>query len=164
MKDANSLFKLIDSDRKRLGKFLPFVALMKTVRDQKKFLDQQQEHWRDRTKFSYGIFRADDGVLMGAITAHSFRWAHDSLEFGYWIGGVYEGYGYVSEAVQALARAAFAMKFHRIEIRCDTKNQKSRDVTFNCGFKSEGVLRGIVKIGTSYFDIEVFSLLASDVT
>ena len=52
------------------------------------------------------------------------------------------GPGLASECVQLLCKMAFdALRARRVEIRCDTRNTRSRAVAERCGFELEGVLR-----------------------
>jgi ribosomal-protein-serine acetyltransferase len=160
--DADAMFKLLDLDRKRLGQFLHFVPLMLSVSDQRKFITRSRREWLSKESFSYGIFLREDGTFIGNIGVHTIHWAHDSFELGYWLGRDFEGHGYISEAVTALAAKGFAMGFHRVEIHCDPRNLKSRKVARRCGFMKEGILRGQRKVGGIYRDTVVFSLLAND--
>jgi RimJ/RimL family protein N-acetyltransferase len=64
------------------------------------------------------------------------------FEVGYWIRPEAAGQGHVSEAVRLLTVLAFGpLDARRVEIRCDTRNTRSRAVAERCGFALEGVLR-----------------------
>lgn len=64
------------------------------------------------------------------------------FEIGYWCRARYQRQGYVTEAVQAVTRAGFEHAgAHRIEIRCDARNVRSRRVAEQAGYRLEAVLR-----------------------
>jgi len=53
-----------------------------------------------------------------------------------------QGRGFTTEAVRALTEAAFAtMAAYRVEIRCDSRNRKSRRVAELAGYQLEAQLR-----------------------
>lgn len=82
------------------------------------------------------------GRLLGGTGLHRMDWAVRRFEIGYWIRPDALGQGYVTEAVNALAAMAFqTLQAHRVEIRMDSRNLKSRAVAQRCGFELEGVLR-----------------------
>jgi len=88
--------------------------------------------------------RADGspGRLLGGTGLHRIDWAVRKFEVGYWIRPEAAGQGHVSEAVRLLVALAFErLAAGRVEIRCDTRNVRSRAVAERCGFELEGVLR-----------------------
>ena len=82
------------------------------------------------------------GRLLGGTGLHRIDWAVRKFEVGYWIRPEAAGQGHVSEAVRLLTVLAFGpLDARRVEIRCDTRNTRSRAVAERCGFALEGVLR-----------------------
>jgi len=82
------------------------------------------------------------GRLLGGTGLHRMDWMVRRFEIGYWIRPEAAGQGHVSEAVQLLTALAFdRLAARRVEIRCDTRNLRSRAVAERCGFDLEGVLR-----------------------
>lgn len=82
------------------------------------------------------------GRLLGGTGLHRMDWTVRRFEIGYWIRPEAAGQGHVSEAVQLLTALAFdRLTARRLEIRCDTRNLRSRAVAERCGFELEGVLR-----------------------
>ena len=68
-------------------------------------------------------------------------WVVHKLEIGYWARTPYAGRGYITEAVAGITDFAFAMLgAHRVEIRCDTKNERSAAVARRLDFTLEGTL------------------------
>lgn len=88
--------------------------------------------------------RADGsaGRLLGGTGLHRMDWAVRRFEIGYWVRPEAVGRGHASEAVRLLVALAFdRLAARRVEIRCDTRNVRSRAVAERCGFELEGVLR-----------------------
>jgi len=82
------------------------------------------------------------GRLLGGTGLHRIDWAVRRFEIGYWIRPDAAGQGHVSETVRLLTALAFGqLGARRVEIRCDSRNLKSRAVAERCGFELEGILR-----------------------
>lgn len=138
---ASTMFSYVEKDRARLGQFLPWVSVTKTVDDELNYIKHTHRCWDEGTLFDYGIFRQSDDLYMGNIGLHSIRWDYDRCEVGYWILGDFEGHGYMSEALRILEAHAFELGFHRIEVRCSSINQRSASVPIACGYFFDGVLK-----------------------
>jgi RimJ/RimL family protein N-acetyltransferase/predicted enzyme related to lactoylglutathione lyase len=153
---AELMFSFVDQDRQRLRQFLPWVDHMRTAEDEISFIKMASQEWDAFETFGYGIFRNKDKQYMGNIGLHAIEWEHDRCEIGYWILGKYEGHGYVSESVTTLERVCFDRGFHRIEIRCSSKNLRSAGVPIRCGYRLEGSLtQDAIELG-SYRDTLIF--------
>lgn len=125
-----------------LSAWLPFVKTMPT-------LDESEIHCRRsladfilRQNIVLSIYTLDGQILIGSTGLHRIDWSVPSLEIGYWICEEHQGKGYITEAVNALTRYAFAaLRARRVEIRCDAKNVKSHAVILRLGFEQEGLLK-----------------------
>jgi RimJ/RimL family protein N-acetyltransferase len=72
----------------------------------------------------------------------AFNWQVPCCEIGYWLATPHCGKGYMTEAVIAVVAWAFdALAMERIEIRTDSRNERSGRVAKRSGFYLEGVLR-----------------------
>ncbi len=138
---AQTMFKYINRDRVRLGRFLPWVPFIREVEDEVKYIESTHEKWAQGAMFDFSLFRREDEMYMGNIGFHTICWENEHIEIGYWILGDFEGKGYVSEAVLALEKVAFDLGFQRIEIRCDLANKRSASVPQKCGYLQEGHFR-----------------------
>lgn len=88
------------------------------------------------------IFHKDTGEFIASSGLHCIDWSVRKFEIGYWIDSRYSGKGYITEAVQGISEFAFSdLKARRIEIRCDSRNHKSRKVPKRLGFTLEGILK-----------------------
>jgi ribosomal-protein-serine acetyltransferase len=136
---AREMFRLVDADRVRLGRFLPWVAGMHSVAEEEEYVRFSHVEWEEYRLFDYGIFVA--GRYVGNCGAHTIAWEHDRCELGYWLAGEAEGKGIMSEAVRVLEGELFRLGFHRIEIHCDPENVRSAAVPSRNGYTLEATLR-----------------------
>ncbi len=82
------------------------------------------------------------GDFVAGSGLHRIDWEHRIFEIGYWVRSSRAGAGYVSEAVNAIARYAFGpLDAKRVSIHCNASNAKSRAVAERLGFALEGVHR-----------------------
>ncbi len=151
---AAPMYDHVDHDRARLRLFLPWVDLTRSVKDEIDYIEMTSEAWNNHAVFDYGLFRKPDGAYMGNCGVHTIHWQERRCEIGYWILGVFEGQGYVSEAVRVLESELFRLGFDRIEIRCDAKNARSAAVPRRNGYHLDKVVR---KEGEGQRDTLVFA-------
>jgi RimJ/RimL family protein N-acetyltransferase len=127
--DAEAVYAAIDESRDRLSPWLPWVHRHQSPDDSRDFCIRSAANWLARTTLEVGIFDARDGRFLGASGFPRLDWRARIFETGYWLRRSAEGHGYVSEAVQLLARLAFErLSANRLEIRCDARNNRSRAV------------------------------------
>ena len=83
-----------------------------------------------------------EGRYIGGSGLHRILWDVRRFEIGYWCRSSCTGQGFVAEAVGALNRVAFdRLGARRVELRMDSRNERSRRVAERVGFTFEGVLR-----------------------
>lgn len=125
---------------------------------------QNQLESRDESGFSFLIFNATDGTLLGGITlANIRRRAAQSGTLGYWMGEAFAGQGHMSRAVLVLARFAFLdIRLDRIEAACLPENLASVRVLEKAGFRREGYARGYLSIAGQRRDHLLYGLLKAD--
>lgn len=162
--DGEAIFAAIDESREHLARFMPWVHYHKDADDSRDFCLRAAANWLTRTTLDCGIFDARDGRYLGGTGFPRLNWAARTFEVGYWIRRTAEGHGYVSAAVQLLARLAFEdLAANRLEIRCDARNDRSRAVAERLGFLPEARLRNDA-LGTDGQprDTLVFALIPED--
>lgn len=156
--DAPALFRLIDADRERLGRWLPWVEETRTEGDTARFIADAADERRRRRSLVLGVFVED--ALAGTLGLHYLDWFDRSAELGYWIASHLEGRGYVTRAARRTLALAFGPAgLHRVVIRCALDNARSRRVAERLGFRVEGLLREAQWVGGRFLDQQLFALL-----
>jgi len=161
--DARPLFRLVDAERGRLRRTLPWVDGTRGVDDAIAFLRTSVEEAEDGEGWQLGIFA--DGDLCGVIGHHSLSWLHARVNLGYWLAASHEGRGIMTKACRAVIDHAFAeLGMHRVEICAAVDNVRSRAVAERLGLVQEGVRRQAEKIGERFVDLVVYGVLAQEWT
>lgn len=156
--DAAALFALVDSNREELSRWLPWVPGIQAEPDSLRFIEQTMKETENDTGLELGIFV--ENMLVGCIGLHELNREHQKTSIGYWLGSAFQGKGIMTTAVRALIEFSFtSLKFNRIEIRAATGNKKSRAIPVRLGFTQEGIVREAERVGDTYFDDVVYSLL-----
>ena len=138
LKMAESMFKVIDENRKHLEPcFWPKLTLK--VEDSLKYLFDKEQETEKGEKVEYGLFI--NNKYIGNISILILI-KKKSGEIGYWLSSSYTRNGYMTEAVKILEKEAFEkLKLNRIQIKCDERNDASFGVAKKCGYKYEGKFR-----------------------
>ena len=123
------------------------------------FVEAAQRQAREEQGAQFAIVRAD--AVVGTIGFHAVNWTNRATSIGYWIAADAQGHGIVTAAVRALCELAFGpWGLHRVELRAQPGNVRSRAVAERCGFREEGIARGAELIGDVHHDLVVYSLLS----
>ncbi|MBK8572144.1 MAG: GNAT family N-acetyltransferase [Holophagaceae bacterium] len=161
LRDAKALFALVEANRPRLGRWLPWPATNLCVQDSRAYILRVRALARSGLGQSFGLWWQDR--LVGIA---GFVWidaAHRSGAIGYWLAEEAEGHGLMTAAVKTLLRHGFrTLKLNRIEIRAGVRNHRSRAIPRRLGFRHEGTLRQAERLGDRFVDHAVYSLLASE--
>lgn len=134
--EANILFKLVDTDRKYLGRWLPWVTITNDKKDSAIFIRSTLKRRSRGSSYEYGIIYQD------AIVGHiSLMHANNSKtpEIGYWLASNLSGKGIMTMAVQSLTLIGLTnLGLHKIIINADPKNSASNKVAQKAGYKLSG--------------------------
>lgn len=157
--DAADIFKTIDSERRYLGRWLPFVAYSSTIDDTRSFVRSVLGAPQEKLEPVFTIRKGDRFV--GLIGLKGTDPANRKTEIGYWLSESFQGQGIVSRSVKRLCEYAFVdLEMNRVQIKCAVGNESSNAVPKRLGFAFEGVERaGELFPDGRYADIEVYSLL-----
>ncbi|HEX7554039.1 MAG TPA: GNAT family N-acetyltransferase, partial [Geothrix sp.] len=127
LRDARALFALVESNRDRLRRWLPWPDTNRSVLDSRAFILLVRAQARAGTAQSFGLWW--QGRLVGVA---GFVWIdapNQSAAIGYWLAQEAEGHGLMTAAVTALLRHGFrTLKLNRIEIRAGVRNHRSRAI------------------------------------
>ncbi|MBK5292972.1 MAG: GNAT family N-acetyltransferase [Acidobacteriia bacterium] len=156
--DSKTLFGLVERNRLRLGRHLPWVERTISTRQVSAFLRIASRQHAAGDGFHACIEVA--GQLVGMIGLHPIDWLNRSVALGYWIDHGCQGRGVVTACCREVVRICFEhYDLHRVEIRCATTNRRSCAVARRLGFRREGVLRGAHLVGGRYLDMVVYGKL-----
>ncbi|MCX5199669.1 GNAT family N-acetyltransferase [Streptomyces sp. NBC_00249] len=120
--------------------------------------------WREDKAYSFAVRLGAGGPLVAAIGVHVHEaFGSNSYEIGYWAAKEHRGNGYMTEALDAVARWTFTeLGALRLEWRAEVGNAGSKAVAEKAGFRIEGILRASLLRGDSVRDGWVGALLPSD--
>ena len=159
--DAQAFFDLVDKNRDEFRKWLPWVDSTLSSEDSKKFILECKQEFEDKKSADFGVWY--DGQWIGSMGFHTIKLDKGWAEIGYWLSEDFQGRGIMTESVKAIIDYGFnTLNLHRIQIRCDSDNLKSKLIPERIGFKLEGVTREDHKKGEEFSDGLIYGLLSSE--
>jgi ribosomal-protein-serine acetyltransferase len=160
--DADELHALIDANREHLGPWMPWVQSEHDPADVLPFIRSTRRQVADNDGLQTAIVDPS-GRIVGVVGFHNVDWLHRKTSIGYWLAAGEQGRGTMTEAVRALVDHAFATwKLNRIVIQAAVENARSRAIPERLGFREEGTLREVERIGDRKLDDVVYAMLAGD--
>ena len=162
--DAPAVRGAVEEARETLRPWMPWWDTHRTIEESIHFCVRSKAHWLLRDNMNLGIWERSSGRYLGGTGFHDPEWDVRKFEIGYWVRPSAMGAGYVTEAVKVLTRAAFEhFAANRVEIHCDTRNERSRRVAERCGFVLEGTLRREARTTSGDLrDTMIFGLLREE--
>lgn len=161
LRDARPLYTLVDANRDRLRRWLPWPDANRSVQDSRAYILRVRAQARAGMALPFGLWWKDH--LVGVA---GFVWldpANQSGGIGYWLAREAEGQGLMTAAVLALVRHGFrTLKLNRVEIRAGVRNRRSRAIPERLGFRHEGTLRQAERLAGRYVDHAVYGMLAGE--
>ncbi len=144
---------------------MPWTQNVQTVAETEESVRRSTALWILREDLRLGLFRKTDGLYVGGCGLHRIDWNVMRFEIGYWVRASLEGQGYIGEAVAGVTAFAFdVLGAERIEIRCDSLNERSAAVARRAGYHLDGTLRNndTTADGSTLRDTLVFSMLRAE--
>lgn len=162
--DAPAVGDAVRESRSALRPWMPWSETHQTIEESIEFCARSLAQWLLRENMNVGIFARDDGRYLGGSGYHHPDWEARCFELGYWLRTTAVGRGYMTETVRVLTRVAFEhLGANRVEIRCDSRNERSRHVAERCGYPLEATLhRNAIATDGHLRDTLVFALLRED--
>ena len=84
LSDAEGMYKLIDSQRDYLGRWLPFIPFTQSADDSRAFIESVLAEPEENGNFVFAILV--DGEFAGTIGLKSTDSSNLKTEIGYWLG------------------------------------------------------------------------------
>jgi ribosomal-protein-serine acetyltransferase len=155
---AEPVYAAVDANREHLRRFLPFPDTSESPDDTLEFINSSLEGWDKGTCAQMGVWYRDRAV--GCLGTVSITRAHDAAEIGYWLVADLQGRGIMTRSCQAFIDYLFDQRgIHRIVIRTDPDNVRSRALAERLGFTYEGLQREACKVREGYHDLQQYAML-----
>jgi len=140
--DAPPIHAAIQESLDHLTPWMPWARADETVEELETHLRTMVAKFVLREDLPLMLWRKSDGLYVGGSGLHRMDWSVPRFEIGYWVRASLQGQGYVTEAVNGITRFAFdVLDAERVEILCDTRNERSAAVARRVGYTLEGTLR-----------------------
>lgn len=139
--DGKAVYEAINASINELKPWMPLSHRDQSEQDVEENIRNAYVEFLARKDLRLHVFLKETGVFIAGSGLHRINWNVPKFEIGYWIDSRYSGNGYMTEAVLGITNFAFQeLKARRIEIRCDSKNFKSRAIPEKLGYTLDGVL------------------------
>ncbi len=154
-RDAPAVFALVQAERERLRKTLPWPDSVTSVEDSLRTIRQNRILFGQRKSAVYLIFWDDE--LAGLVSFNTIIGKEGTI--GYWIASPFEGRSIAYAAVSCLIEwYAEADAIDSFIIRCSTENERSARLAERLGFQFQDIMPNAEKIGDRCLDHRVYRL------
>lgn len=160
-KDAEEIFRFIDSSRSYLREWLGWLDYNTGISDTKANI-----------KSNLAKFAASEGVdtailykgkIVGKIGFNSINQANKVATVGYMLDEAFQGNGIMTRAAKGMLKLAFEeYNLNKVEIHVAQGNAKSRNIPVRLGFKEEGTIRSAEWLYDHYVDHVVYGMLKEE--
>jgi ribosomal-protein-serine acetyltransferase len=154
LEDAEPLWALVDAERERVGRWLAWVRLIRSLEDERRWLEHTtvSDAEENHAIVVDGDVAGGIGLILDPLDAN--------LEIGYWLGSRFEGRGLVTSACRLVLSHAFAEhQAHRVTIAAAVGNTRSRAVAERLGFVLDGVARESTRTDDGFSDLAIYGIL-----
>ncbi|WCG81803.1 GNAT family N-acetyltransferase [Pectobacterium sp. A5351] len=152
-RDADAIFTLIQQEKARLRRTLPWPDSVKTVDDTRETIRGNRKAFFAKTAAVYVI--RWDNMLAGIVSFNTIQ--NKEGVIGYWIAEEFEGKGIVSQAVSTLIAAyTDAGLVERSIIKASTANTRSNAVAQRLGFHFHHIEKDAERVGEQWFDHNIY--------
>ena len=160
-REAEELFWLVDSNRRFLRKWLPWIDGIQSPGQFFSVIQLWLRNHQEGSSTHFGIrYR---GVLAGSISLHAIDRSNSQASIGYYLSEKLQGRGITVRSVKAIINHAFyELGLNRIEIRCGKDNHSSKAIPMKLGFIEEGVIRDGEYLNGRFHDLVVYGLLSRE--
>lgn len=156
--DAAEVFRVINTEREYLGKWLPFVQNTRSINDTVDFITYSMAAAITMDELVFKItYNGDFAGLIGFRNADKQR---RHIELGYWLGEQFQHKGIVTQCVTVVSNLIFTrFGFCEVLIKCAVENYASRKIPESTGFSFVKIEPQAEQLSDgSFTDIAVYSL------
>jgi ribosomal-protein-serine acetyltransferase len=159
--DAVELFQRIDSNRRQLRQWLPWLDNTRCADDTRGVIEAGLRQFANHQGF-HAVVCYDDRIV-GSVGFHAIDWNHRHTSIGYWLDESHQGRGLMTASCRAVIDHAFQVwNLNRIVIRCASGNLRSQAIPERLGFRQEGIQREAEWLYDHFVDLVNYSLLRSE--
>lgn len=158
--DGKFVYHATQASINELKPWMPWAHKNQTEEDVEVNICEAHAKFITREDLRLHLFDKETGEFIGSSGLHRINWSVPKFEIGYWIDTRYSGKGLMTEAVAEITEFAFTeLNARRVEIRCDSKNIRSRAIPEKLNFALEGILKndGLSGDGKELRDTCVFA-------
>lgn len=157
--DTEAIFRMYgDEEVMRYRDVLAFTRLEEAQR----FLEEARTRYERGEEIHWAITLKGEDALIGTC-GYSWHLGPRFGAIGYDLARRSWKQGIMTEAIETLLRFGFEVRnLHRVEARVRRGNEASMRLLRRLGFQEEGLLRECLFLNHSFYDVQVFSLLASE--
>jgi RimJ/RimL family protein N-acetyltransferase len=161
--DGPGVYTAVLESLEELRPWMPWARVDPTVEASEEYCRQSQADYLVRRNMNMIMILKETGQVAGGTGLHSINWEVPRFEIGYWIRTPLQGRGLVREAVEGLTRLCFdGLGARRVEIRCDSRNERSARVARAAGYVLVATLEQNVRAADgSLEDTLVFAQVSS---
>jgi ribosomal-protein-serine acetyltransferase len=129
-----------------------------------RFIRDSASAWNDARAFDFAIrLHEEPDFHVGNISVWPTSPTNRVGEIGYWIRSDLTGEGIGTEVTARAVQVGFEeLNYHKIVLRIAVGNERSDRIAKRLGFTFEGTLRDEVKVGTTWIDHTIWSLLENE--
>ncbi|QFP75918.1 GNAT family N-acetyltransferase [Deinococcus sp. AJ005] len=140
--DAAALHAAVQVSLPELQKWMVWAQDPADLAETAENLRGAAERYATREELRLLVWNAAGTELIGSSGFHALDWRVPKGEIGYWISSAHTGLGYAQEVAGALT--TFGLKtlgLRRIEIRCDSANERSARIPRKLEYTLDATLR-----------------------
>lgn len=161
--DEVALVEAMQESLSSLRPWMPWAQSEPTLEQYQAWVRKSRGDYDLMTNFNMAMIDRATGRYLGGSGLHRFDWEAGRFEIGYWLRDSAVGHGYVTEASWRLTRFCFEeLAAHRLEIRAEADNTRSRAVAERLGYVLEGILRAQSVWGGRARDMALYSMIRSE--
>lgn len=143
-----------------LRPWMPWAQTMPSIEESEQYVRRARARFLLREDLPLSLFLREDGRFVGGAGLHRIDWQVPRFEVGYWCRASLQRGGLITEAVTGMTRFAFdTLGARRMEIRCDSRNDRSRRVAERARYALEATMRNqCVAVDGTLRDTLVYAL------
>ncbi|MCP4363040.1 MAG: GNAT family N-acetyltransferase [Chloroflexi bacterium] len=140
--DGRAIRTAVVESQKELKEWMPWAVEISSEEDYEVRAREGQLKFLAREDLWMMLLLKETGTIIGGSGLHRIDWDVPRFEIGYWVRTSFGGQGYITEAVNGINDFAFeTLGARRVEIRCDSLNERSIAVARRAGFTHEATLK-----------------------